>query len=142
MATDSNYAARLRLTPKKIEEDREWGARQTQELGFPAEAFDEDALFWTHVMKKREEYESLVASGQNKNDTMLANFFRRVYVDREYITKHLNDKDIAAANAWKITYLKRLRAEAADESYINAYLQAWNLDASHLAGDSVKGPTE
>jgi hypothetical protein len=39
-----------------------------------------------------------------------------------------------AANAWKIAYLQRLRREKTDESYINAYLQAWNLSATEVFG--------
>lgn len=135
MATDSNYAARLRLTPEKVEEDRQWSARQAQNLGFPVEAFDKDALLWSHVIQKREEYSELLDRKTEDNTRAVSNFFRRVYVDRKYITEPLSDEDIATVNAWKVSYLKRLRAEGTDESYINAYLAAWNLDESALTAE-------
>jgi hypothetical protein len=34
---------------------------------------------------------------------------------------------VAVTIFWKIAYLQRLRKEKTDESYINAYLKAWNL---------------
>ena len=41
---------------------------------------------------------------------------------------HLSADDLKAANAWKIAYLRRLRTEKTDESYINAYVKAWGVD--------------
>jgi hypothetical protein len=41
-------------------------------------------------------------------------------------------KEVKTTNAWKLAYLQRLRGENTDESYINAYLQAWNLSASEV----------
>jgi len=37
-----------------------------------------------------------------------------------------------ASAAWKISYLQRLRREHTDDSYINAYLNAWNLSATEV----------
>jgi hypothetical protein len=52
-----------------------------------------------------------------------------VLADQNLITDPLREEHLAAANAWKIAYLNRLRKENTDESYINAYLKAWNLSA-------------
>ena len=42
--------------------------------------------------------------------------------------------DVKATDAWKVAYLRRLRAEKTDESYIKAYLKAWNLDPKDVFG--------
>lgn len=49
-----------------------------------------------------------------------------------------------AANTWKISYLQRLRREHTDESYINAYLKAWNLSATDVfsADNDTKSPSK
>lgn len=107
------------------------------QLGFPAEIYDTNALFWAHVMAKRQEYETLL-TGPNRNtpayEPFLASFWREAYVDPKYITESLSEADIAAANTWKIAYLRRLAAEKVDVSYINAYLQAWNLSSNQVLG--------
>jgi hypothetical protein len=48
------------------------------------------------------------------------------------ITDPLAPDQVAAANAWKIAYLQRLRKENTDESYISAYLTAWKLSATEV----------
>jgi hypothetical protein len=53
-------------------------------------------------------------------------------VDPSYIIQPLTHEQLKAANAWKIGYLQRLRRENVDESYINAYLKAWNLSATEV----------
>ena len=46
----------------------------------------------------------------------------------------LTGAETNSMNAWKCRYLRRLRAEKTDESYIDAYLKAWNLDARDVFG--------
>jgi len=103
-------------------------------LGYPSEALSDDALFWTYVQTKRDEYENKFADNTGATVRSVSNFFHHVYVDRKYITDPLSAEDIQAANAWKIAYLRRLRQEKADESYINAYMQAWNLSSNDVIG--------
>ena len=99
---------------------------------FPPEAVSPEAFHWDHVMRKRAEYEALVASGREDDEKESKWFFDRVFVDHALITEPLTDEQIDAANAWKVAYLKRLRSEEWDESYINAYLQAWNLTEEYV----------
>jgi hypothetical protein len=47
----------------------------------------------------------------------------------------LTQEQVDAANAWKVQYLNRLRNEKWDESYINAYLQAWDLTEDYVYGN-------
>ena len=72
--------------------------------------------------------------GQLAYGVVVSNFFRGVYVDHKYITEPLSNEDIQAANAWKVAYLRRLRYEKTDESYINAYLKAWGLSSNEVFG--------
>ena len=58
--------------------------------------------------------------------------------DRALITEPLTQDQLDTANAWKVAYLNRLRAEKWDESYINAYLQAWNLSEEYVFGKEKK----
>ena len=124
------------LTYKQIERSMEnsmWVAKRDKEDSvFPMEAITPEAYHWDHVMRKRAEYEDLVVSGRVDDDKEAKWFFDRVLVDRSLITEPLTDEQIDAANAWKVAYLKRLRSEEWDESYINAYLEAWNLTEEYV----------
>jgi len=145
LATDTDFANRLRFTETSIKDRIAWQANSGKELGYPLECYDENALFWSYVLNKRQEYAEMLASdgykmcerianGQYDVNILSSNFFRNVYVDRKQITEPLSADDIKAANAWKVSYLSRLRQEKADESYINAYMQAWNLSSNDVFG--------
>lgn len=99
------------------------------ESNYPTEAFTEEALRWAYIMTKREEYRVEIAPLSGANQFIFTNWMGRLSVDQKYITEPLTVEQLAAANAWKITYLQRLRREKVDESYISAYLKAWNLSA-------------
>jgi hypothetical protein len=101
---------------------------------YPPEAFTKDALFWSRVMSKRAEYQSYLDMGDQTNEPVFKVFFSSLAVDPKYITEPLTREQIQAANAWKIAYLKRLKAQNADQSYLNAYLQAWNLSSKDVFG--------
>ncbi len=98
-----------------------------QQMGFPPEALSEDALFWAYVVNKRQEYERMLNSGWSVGSGPIRNLLERLGVDSAFITRPLTSNQQHAAKAWKSAYLQRLRRERADESYINAYLKAWNL---------------
>jgi hypothetical protein len=100
--------------------------------GVPIEAQSEDAMTWEYVLYCRENYQERVNQGQNP--AQLNAFLSTVYADTNLITQPLTTDQLKAANAWKITYLQRLRREKVDKSYINAYLSAWNLSASEVFG--------
>jgi hypothetical protein len=107
--------------------------------GYPAEAFSEEALFWCYVLARRQEIESGPRELFGSNSAAVATFLQGVVVDSNLITGPLNVQQVQAANAWKIAYLQRLQKENTDESYINAYLQAWNLSAAEVFG-GTNGP--
>jgi len=102
---------------------------------FPFESINPDAFQWDYVMRKRMKYDELVESGKVGKQSEIDWLFKSVYVDHALITEPLTQEQIDAANAWKVKYLNRLRAEQWDESYINAYLQAWDLTEEYVFGE-------
>jgi hypothetical protein len=119
----------------------EGNLRDAKSSFFPIECVTPEAYHWDHVMRKRAEYEELVVSGKINDSFWNNDFFNRVYVDRTLITEPLTQEQVDAANAWKVQYLNRLRAEQWDESYINAYLKAWDLAEEYVFGnDRVREP--
>jgi hypothetical protein len=101
---------------------------------YPPEAFSEEALLWSYVLGRRQELEMGPPQLLESNGAAAAKLLRDVPVDSNLITKPLTAQQVQAANAWKIAYLHRLRLEKTDESYITAYLQAWNLNAAEVFG--------
>ena len=110
--------------------------RDAKSFFLPFECVTPEAYQWDHVMRKRTEYEALVSSGKAEEPSEIERFFSRVSVDHAFITEPLTQDQIDAANAWKVAYLNRLRSEQWDDSYINAYLQAWNLSEEYVFGSS------
>jgi hypothetical protein len=84
------------------------------------------------VLRKRKEYANLVKPAGPPDETAVNEFFAKVYVDRKLITEPLTPEQLREANAWKVAYLRRLRKEKTDESYITAYLKAWNLTEAEV----------
>lgn len=125
-------AVHFRIKPESMMKMLATDLHDAELFGYPPECVTPEAYLWAHVMKKRKEYKSLLAGGQGQNPAAISNFFRGVYVEPKNITDPLTESDMALANAWKVIYLKRLRIEGTDESYINAYLEEWNLDESVL----------
>jgi hypothetical protein len=123
--TAENYLQQYRIKP-------------AQQMGYPTEALTEESLQWAYVMAKRAEFEKVAESGIDSNSLWMSNFFARTHVDRKFIVEPLSDENLKAANAWKVAYLRRLRAEKTDESYINAYLDAWNLSPQEVFGTSPR----
>jgi hypothetical protein len=133
LENDPIYAARLRLEPKELDQMLEMDRQEAKECGYPSECLTTNAYFWAYILKKREEYDAEIqAHGGDMDAKAISNFFHSVYVDRKYITEPLSAEDIKAANAWKVAYLRRLRQEKTDESYIQAYLRAWNLSSNEV----------
>lgn len=122
----AHFPAHERLRSERVQKDR------AGEIGVPTEALSEDALFWAYVMRQRQQYaKELAQVAQLKShrpdlaERFLDNFLERLLVDTRLVTDPLTGDQLKAANAWKVAYLQRLRRENADESYINAYLTAW-----------------
>ena len=87
-------------------------------------------------MEERAEYKRDIGRGMAPDNPSIALFLQTLKVDPELITNPLTADQIKAANVWKIAYLLRLRREKTDESYINAYLKAWNLSSTEVFAES------
>ena len=134
LAFDPEAVARRRLRPSRLPEQLETDLRDTKVFFFPPECVNPEAYHWTYVLKTRKKYEAdIVRFG--KDSRVISTFFDNVYVDKKLITEPLTDDDMKAANAWKVAYLRRLRTDKWDESYINAYLKAWDLKETDVFGD-------
>jgi hypothetical protein len=101
---------------------------------YPAEAFTEEALFWAYVLEAREEYTGQIAPFIAVKPSVATNWLGRQPFDPKLVAEPLTEEQLKTANAWKISYLQRLRREKVDESYINAYLKAWNLTPTQVFG--------
>jgi hypothetical protein len=123
-----------RTNPTELREGEEALKAHWAGQGCPPEALTDDALFWAHVMKKRQEYESALAQGMSPDSPDAKRFSERTGIDSKYISDPLTSDQAKAASAWKITYLRRLRSERADEHYIQSYLRAWNLAEYEVFG--------
>jgi hypothetical protein len=129
-----------RTNPKWITEGEKRDIETAIKSGFPREAFSEEALFWTYVAKVRADYQDLAARGITAQSTAGSNFLARVFVPLGYITGPSAEDQLKAAWAWRSPYLRRLKKEGTDESYITAYLKAWNLSADAVFGDGQTSP--
>jgi len=123
-----------RSAQSSMESNMKSALRSAKNLGYPLESVTPEAYHWEHVMRKRAEYKNLMASENANKYKELDNFFNNVYVDRALITEPLTQEQIDSANTWRVKYLNRLRSEQWDESYINAYLKAWNLTEEYVFG--------
>ena len=109
-----------------------WLRAQTQEMGCPREATTDEALQWALVLKARRDYEQQYVQTHREKTLLTTNFLARLIVKPDLVTQPLSREQMKAANAWKITYLRRLCDEHTDECYINAYLSAWKLSAAEV----------
>jgi hypothetical protein len=110
------------------------------QLGYPPEAFAQNALFWEYVVAQRREYQKLVNVTHAANNVAVSNLLEQLSVDPKCVTDPLPGNAIQKANAWKIAYLQRLSREKVDQSYINAYLKEWNLKPGELFTNVATSP--
>jgi hypothetical protein len=103
-------------------------------LGYPPEALTDEAVYWANIMDQRAMYEQVYVQMHSEHSASCSNFLRGLGSDASVVSQPLTAAQLKAANAWKIPYLQRLRREKTDESYINAYLQAWHLSAAEVFG--------
>lgn len=125
-----NYA---RHTARSLKDGEESICQEAIELGYPPEAFNISALLHAHTQAKRLEYRQLCEQGRERDGELSERFRKKLYISEEAI---LRPDVISTNDSWRILYLKRLRAEGTDESYISAYLDAWSLDESVLGEGS------
>ena len=140
LENDPQMVSRTRMKPSRLSEKLETDMHDTKTFWYPTECVNPEAYYWTQVMAKREEYEARIKQLEGVNQAIVDNFFEHAYVAKEHITEPLTPKQIKSANAWKVKYLRRLRAEKWDESYITAYKEAWSLTEQDLAEPTVPSP--
>jgi hypothetical protein len=120
------------VTPE-LSEANESLKRQYVAIGYPLEAFSDDALFWTYVLEKRQNYNNLIDGGQTADSPEIKVLLNDLAVDSRYIVQPLTSNDLSSAITWKLSYLKRLNREKTDDSYINAYLDVWKVSADAVS---------
>lgn len=98
-----------------------------RDMGYPKEAFTDDALRWSYIMNARQDYQNFVSTYHTTNALSIQSLIEQLGTDARYLTEPSDADVLKSANAWKIAYLQRLSKEKVDQSYINAYLKAWNL---------------
>lgn len=102
--------------------------------GFPPEALtDDDTLYWSYVVYQNRKYKNDIQTMPLPTANILA---KKTRVDLNLITNSLSTDQIKKANSWKIPNLRRLKGQNVDQSYINAYMQAWNLSSNEVFGAS------
>lgn len=134
-----------RMRPEERARSESTQKESAKAIGVPIEALTEDALFWAYVLKQRLEYANERAQADQwrpRNNQIaedrLCRFLERVAVDPKFIIEPLTKEQIDATTRWKYEYLKRLRTEKTDESYINAYVETWKLDRAIVFGEKEK----
>jgi hypothetical protein len=124
------------LKANQIRRMEEYETRRAVEMGYPEEAFSEDALFWSYVFDKRRELQKYIAMGDTVESMRVQQMLRSLTVDEKYVLDSLSSGDLNAANTWKRAYLQRLRKQRVDESYVNGYLKAWDLTPKDVFRDN------
>ena len=101
--------------------------------GFPREAFSPKVIKWEYVSRKRHEYQRILEQpGNPEFATSLAHFTRTLECSVGLVENSPSDEELRVTRGWRIDYLRRLRREGTDESYIEAYKKAWNLSEDDL----------
>lgn len=126
-----------RTTSQRLEQLKASDISRAKQLGCPAEALTDNALYWAYVQNKRQDYQNQLNKGMSPDNPFVKRIVEETVVDPHLITEPLSDSQIQQANAWKISYLKRLQNQKVDRSYINAYLKAWNLSPDLLNSTST-----
>ena len=129
--------AGLKIPPTPKEERLSWMAKEYINQGFPKEAFSSGVLDWEYVRYKRKER---IAVAQEPDEswrkTSLNRFDKTLVCSKSLVVSEPSDEEIRVTNGWRIEYLRRLRREGTDESYIEAYKKAWNLSEDDLREDA------
>jgi len=121
------------LNRKEPRDTVDFARSEASSVSMPAEAVTEDALYWEYVRGKRIEYEKEVENRRtNGTGVKLESFFHRLECPSELVRKPPSDEEIRVTIGWRIAYIRRLRREGTDESYIEAYKKAWNLSEDDL----------
>lgn len=131
LESEPTTARKYRLSARDLSLDSD--LREARSSFYPHECVSPETYKWAYVMKGRREFEDFKAAPWGSDPWQVPNFLGSVYVDHALITDPLTPEQIRAADAWKVAYVRRLRSEKWDESYIAAYKEAWSLTEEDLA---------
>ena len=108
------FSGRHLESPKKSNDPEEWNratahlrrlSERYKEMGIPPELFDPDCLLAGWIVERQR---------------------------RESLPESLFSDELKTATSWRVPYLRRLRREGKDESYIKAYKKAWGITEEQL----------
>lgn len=120
--------AGLKMPPPSIESSRSRLAARYIALGFPENAFSSTVLDWEYIRCKRMERETIVSEPDEFRRNMLLDVFNQhLACPSSLVESEPTVEEIRITTGWRAAYLRRLRREGTDESYIEAYKKAWNL---------------
>jgi hypothetical protein len=130
------------MTPEKLQAQNEWIFKAVaKERGLPEESVSYASLYWTYVLNRQREYQKIISHPGGSDSGWAKSFVSEFYADTDLLTRPLMPDELKIANTWKVHYLQKLRHEKTDESYIAAYLKAWNLsEAEVFAADQQREP--
>ena len=125
--------AGMTIPPSSNEELLLGIASRFRSLGFPKEALSSAILEWEYVRCKRVERESIVReSDEFRRSLLLETFKQHLACPSSLVESEPTDEELRVTRGWRIDYLLRLRREGTDESYIEAYKEAWDLSEEDL----------
>ncbi len=106
--------------------------RSYPKMGIPIEMLDAESLAaCCHLIKGDKSWNASAfkLSQQLSAGTIPAveEFLERGFEDASEV-----ENELKTAYAWRVKYLRRLRREGTDESYIEAYKKAWNISEDDL----------
>lgn len=123
----------LKIPPSSKEGSRSRLAARYVALGFPRNAFSSTVLDWEYIRCKRAEREEIVSdSDEFRRNLLLDDFNQHLACPSSFVESEPTDEEIRVTTGWRVDYLRRLRREGTDESYIEAYKKAWNLSEDDL----------
>ena len=129
--------AGLKIPPPSKEDERSWLTERYTSLGFPKEAFSAEVLDWEYVRRKRKDRESILLEQDDfRRNMLLETFNQHLACAESLVVSEPSDEEIRVTTGWRIAYIRRLRREGTDESYIEAYKKAWNLSEEELEEES------
>ncbi len=129
----TSYPSGLTIPPPSQKEEERILADEYEKRGFPREAFSPEVLKWEYVFRKRREFQRLLDQDESPEiEIMSSRFKKNLNCPFHFIEAPPSDEEIRVTTGWRVAYLRRLRREGTDESYIEAYKKAWNLSEEEL----------
>lgn len=133
LSSGKEPGSRIRSIKNKPCDIAEFAKNEAESVSLPVEAATEFALYWEYVRWKRVEYGREVENSRRTGfGSGLGFFLRHLDCPAELVQNPPSDEEIRVTTGWRVAYLRRLRREGTDESYIEAYKKAWSLSEDDL----------